>query len=157
WALAAAAGRRARTHAGEGGGRAASGRRTEGSVMGQAQERPGHRRGGGPHPADPGGAARVPGPAGAAVGGGGPPAGGGILEGDAALGALRGYAPAALRGRRVLELVAPEARDDLARRAATGGGEPYRTVGLHRDGTRLELELRARSVGYDGRTVRVTA
>jgi PAS domain S-box-containing protein len=125
--------------------------------MGQAEERPGRRREAARHQTDRTDAARFRALADAAFEGVALTEDGVILEVNAALGALLGYAPAALRGRPVLELVAPEARDELARRAATGGGEPYRTVGLHRDGTRLELELRARSMRYDQRTVRVTA
>ncbi|MBA2619507.1 MAG: PAS domain S-box protein [Rubrobacter sp.] len=83
--------------------------------------------------------------------------GGEILEANRALTGMFGYTLAELVGRSALEFVAPEHRDLVRRKIATDDEEPYEIVGLRKDGTRLDLEVRGRAYSYHGRSVRVTA
>jgi diguanylate cyclase (GGDEF)-like protein/PAS domain S-box-containing protein len=80
-----------------------------------------------------------------------------ILEANLALTDVFGYASAELVGRSALEFVAPEHRDKVRRKIASGDEEPYEIVGIRKDGTRIDLEVRGRAYSYRGRSVRVTA
>jgi diguanylate cyclase (GGDEF)-like protein/PAS domain S-box-containing protein len=80
-----------------------------------------------------------------------------ILEANRALIDMFGYGTAELVGRSALEFVAPEHRDLVRRNIASGAEDPYEIVGVRKDGTRLDLEVRGRAYSYRGRDVRVTA
>jgi diguanylate cyclase (GGDEF)-like protein/PAS domain S-box-containing protein len=80
-----------------------------------------------------------------------------ILEANRALTDMFGYSLAELVGRSALEFVAPEHRDLVRRKIASGAEEPYEVIGVRKDGTRLDLEVRGRAYSYRGRDVRVTA
>jgi diguanylate cyclase (GGDEF)-like protein/PAS domain S-box-containing protein len=80
-----------------------------------------------------------------------------ILEANRALTDMFGYSLAELVGRSALEFVAPEHRDLVRRKIASGAEEPYEVIGVRKDGTRLDLEVRGRTYSYRGRDVRVTA
>ena len=70
---------------------------------------------------------------------------------------LFGYPLNELIGRSVQDFVAPEDRDQVRTRASSGFEGPYQHVALRADGSRFPVEVRARSIPYRGRTVRVTA
>ena len=80
-----------------------------------------------------------------------------ILEANRALIDMFGYSTAEIVGRSALEFVAPEHRDLVRGQIAFGSEEPYEIVGVRKDGTRLDLEVRGRAYSYRGRDVRVTA
>jgi diguanylate cyclase (GGDEF)-like protein/PAS domain S-box-containing protein len=80
-----------------------------------------------------------------------------ILEANRALTDMLGYEVTELVGRSALEFVAPEYRDLVRQKIASGAEEPYEIVGVRKDGTMLDLEVRGRAFSYQGRTVRVTA
>ena len=80
-----------------------------------------------------------------------------ILEANRALTDMFGYSLAEVVGRTTLEFVAPEHRDLVRRKVASGDEEPYEAAGVRKDGTRLDLEVRGRAFSYRGRRVRVTA
>ncbi|WP_166177359.1 PAS domain-containing protein [Rubrobacter tropicus] len=83
--------------------------------------------------------------------------GGVILEANRALTEMFGYALAEPVGRSALEFVVPEHRDLARRKIASGSEDPYDLVGVRKDGTRIDLEVRGRAYSYRGRSVRVTA
>jgi diguanylate cyclase (GGDEF)-like protein/PAS domain S-box-containing protein len=80
-----------------------------------------------------------------------------VLEANRALTDMLGYEQEELVGRSALEFVAPEHRDMVRRKIASEDEEPYEIVGLRKDGTLLDLEVRGRAFSYQGRSVRVTA
>ncbi|MBA3790621.1 MAG: PAS domain S-box protein [Rubrobacter sp.] len=80
-----------------------------------------------------------------------------ILEANRALTDMMGYELAEMVGRSVLEFVAPEHRDLVRRKIASGDEAPYEIVGVREDGTHLDLEVRGEAYSYQGRSVRVTA
>jgi len=83
--------------------------------------------------------------------------GGMILEANQALLDIFGYTLSEMVGRSVLEFVVPNDRDQVRQNILSGFEEPYEIVGLRKDGTRLELEVRGKAFSYRGRVVRVTA
>ena len=83
--------------------------------------------------------------------------GGDILEANRALTDMLGYELAEVVGRSALEFVAPEHRDLVRGKIASGAEEPYEIVGVRKDGARIDLEVRGRAFSYRGRSVRVTA
>jgi PAS domain S-box-containing protein len=62
-----------------------------------------------------------------------------------------------LLGRAVIEFVAPEHRGMVLERIRGRSEEPYTHLALRADGTRFPVEVRARSIPFEGRTARVTA
>jgi diguanylate cyclase (GGDEF)-like protein/PAS domain S-box-containing protein len=80
-----------------------------------------------------------------------------ILEANRALTDMLGYELEEMVGRSALEFVVPECRDLVRRKIATGAEEPYEIVGVRKDGSVLDLEVRGRAFTYRGRNVRVTA
>ena len=80
-----------------------------------------------------------------------------ILEANRALTDMLGYALTELVGRSALEFIAPEHRDLVRQKIAFRAEDPYEIVGIRKDGTRLDLEVRGRAFSYQGRSVRVTA
>ena len=83
--------------------------------------------------------------------------GGEILEANRALTDMLGYETMELFGRSALEFVAPEHRDLVRNKFASGAEDPYEIIGVRKDGTLLDLEVRGRAFSYQGRSVRVTA
>jgi diguanylate cyclase (GGDEF)-like protein/PAS domain S-box-containing protein len=79
------------------------------------------------------------------------------MEANRALIDMFGYEPSDVGGRSIVEFVAPEHRDLVREKVASGTEEPYETVGIRKDGTPFDLEVRGRAYRYRGRTVRVTA
>ncbi len=79
-----------------------------------------------------------------------------ILAVNTAFAEMLGYRPEELVGMQPLELAAPESRELIAHKIASGDEQPYEAIGLRRDGSRLVAELCARSFVFEGRKVRVT-
>ena len=80
-----------------------------------------------------------------------------IIEANEALAEMFGYGMAEVIGRSALELAAPESRELIRKNIALGHEVPYEAVGLRKDGSRFEAELRGRPFRYKGRAVRATA
>lgn len=80
-----------------------------------------------------------------------------VLAVNQRLADVLGYGVDELVGRRVLDFVAEEDRATLAARVAGGEGEqePMRLTCLHRDGSRVRVELQSRLVEWEGRPTRV--
>jgi diguanylate cyclase (GGDEF)-like protein/PAS domain S-box-containing protein len=80
-----------------------------------------------------------------------------ILEVNRALTNMLGYELPEMIGRSALEFVAPDHQDLVRQKVASGAEEPYEIIGVRKDGTLLDLEVRGRAFSYRGLTVRVTA
>ena len=80
-----------------------------------------------------------------------------ILEANRALIDMFGYSHSEVIGRSTLEFAAPEHRDLVRQKIASGDEEPYEAAGVRKDGTRIDLELRGKAYSYRGRSVRITA
>jgi PAS domain S-box-containing protein len=80
-----------------------------------------------------------------------------MLDTSDQLAHMLGYTPGDLVGMNVLELVAPESHETVARHIASGSSEAYEHVALRRDGSRIRVEVRGRTVSYEGRDLRLTA
>lgn len=80
-----------------------------------------------------------------------------LIEANQAVADKFGYEPAELLRISALDLVAPEAREAVWQHIASGSEERCEAVGLHKNGTRLFLELRGRSATYAGRAVHIMA
>lgn len=80
-----------------------------------------------------------------------------ILYSNQVMATLYGYEPQELAGKPILDLVAPESRDLVAQHLQTGTEKPYEGVALRKDGSTFPYEVRAKSIPYDGRQVRVAA
>ena len=80
-----------------------------------------------------------------------------VLAVNQRLADVLGYPVDDLVGRKVLDFVAEEDRTTLAARVAGGEGEqePMRLTCLHRDGSRVRVELQSRLVEWEGRPTRV--
>jgi PAS domain S-box-containing protein len=80
-----------------------------------------------------------------------------IIDANPAFAAMFGRDPAAVPGLGVFEIIAPEERAPVAERVAAPGGELYETIGLRGDGTRVQLEVRARPLPWGDGAARVAA
>jgi PAS domain S-box-containing protein len=78
-----------------------------------------------------------------------------ILEANQAFCALFGVAMEDALGGNLWSFVAPEAREEARRRAQEDHSSRYESTGLRPDGSRLSIEIRARSIDYRGRRLRV--
>lgn len=83
--------------------------------------------------------------------------GGRIVDVNQALCELGGYAWHELVGRDGFELIAPEYRELVYRNLLAEYARPYEIECLRRDGTRLPVELQARSFPFRGQVQRVVA
>ncbi len=79
-----------------------------------------------------------------------------VLEANRALLDMFGYEHSEVLGKSALELIAPEYRA-LTQRILSGYEEPFEVVALKKDGTPIDLEIRASMLTYQGRSARVTA
>jgi diguanylate cyclase (GGDEF)-like protein/PAS domain S-box-containing protein len=80
-----------------------------------------------------------------------------ILEANRALTDMLGYEASEVVGRSAVEFIAPEHRELVRQKIASGNEESYEIIGVSKDGTLLDLEVRGRAYSYQGRKVRVTA
>jgi PAS domain S-box-containing protein len=69
---------------------------------------------------------------------------------------LMGYRYDEVVGRRVLEFVAPECRDAVRNNIQMGYERPYESVGIHKDGGRIEVELTGKVMPFAGASHRMT-
>jgi PAS domain S-box-containing protein len=70
---------------------------------------------------------------------------------------ILGAPPAALLGRSVLDFVAADSRETVARHFRAGSEAPYEHEVLRPDGTRVPVEVQAKNTTIGGRNLRVTA
>jgi PAS domain S-box-containing protein len=80
-----------------------------------------------------------------------------VLAVNHQLAGMLGYAPDELIGTDEIRFVAPEARDLVLRHMRAGCELPYEHLALRRDGSVFPVEVRARTVPYQGRAIRVAA
>jgi len=80
-----------------------------------------------------------------------------FVDGNEQLASMLGGRLADLMGRPVQDFVAPEDRERVRSRVAAGQEEPYQHLALRSDGSFFPVEVRARSLPYRSRTVRVSA
>jgi PAS domain S-box-containing protein len=62
-----------------------------------------------------------------------------------------------LKGKRVIEMVAPEHRKLVTENIRSGHEGPYEHKGIRKDGSLIDLEIQGRNVIYKGRKMRLTA
>jgi PAS domain S-box-containing protein len=80
-----------------------------------------------------------------------------VVDANPQLAALLGYELREIIGRPVSEFVAPESQALVRARIEAAAEEPYEHVLLRKDGSRIDVESRARTVPMGGRPIRVTA
>lgn len=80
-----------------------------------------------------------------------------VVDANEQLASMLGCTVAQMVGRPVADFIAPEDRDLVRERGARMDEVPYEHALLRTDGSRVPVEVRARSLPYQGRTVRVTA
>lgn len=80
-----------------------------------------------------------------------------VLEANPALAHLLGTTPERMAGESLFHWVAPESREDVQAYLRRAVEAPYELLGLREDGHRLQLEVLARGVEYQGRRVRLVA
>ncbi len=83
--------------------------------------------------------------------------GGEILETNRSFAEMFGYEPSEVYGMSVTDFAAPESREAVRRNISSGAEAPYEAVGLRKDGTTFDAEVRGRVSLYQGSAVRVTA
>src|SRR5918997_7169791 len=74
-----------------------------------------------------------------------------ILETNRAFAEMFGYEVSEVSGMSALELKAPEVRDEVWRKMSSGFSEPYESVGLKKDGTTFDIEIRGKTAWYGDR------
>jgi PAS domain S-box-containing protein len=67
------------------------------------------------------------------------------------------YGPDEVIGKKPEDFVAPECREAVRQKVLSGFDQTYRTTGLRKDGSRIDLEVTGKTVRRDGETVRITA
>jgi PAS domain S-box-containing protein len=80
-----------------------------------------------------------------------------IVDVNHALCELGGYAWHELVGQDAFSFIAPESQETVYRTLLTEFDKPYEIVGIRRDGSRVPLEVRARSFPFRGQSLRVVA
>src|SRR5262249_7941060 len=76
-----------------------------------------------------------------------------FVDGNEQLASMLGCRLSDLMGRAVQEFVAPEDRELVRSRVASGLEGAYQHLALRRDGSRFPVEVRARALPHRGRTV----
>ena len=80
-----------------------------------------------------------------------------VLEANPAFARMFGWAPETIVGLHAAELVDPVSLPMLAERLKNQTDEPYELLGRRRDGSTFHARIVARSVPYNGKTLRVVA
>jgi PAS domain S-box-containing protein len=80
-----------------------------------------------------------------------------VTDANQQLAALLGYEVREIIGRPVRDFVAPESLDVVTAHIRAGSEESYEHLLLRKDGSRLDVEARARTVPFEGRQILVTA
>lgn len=70
---------------------------------------------------------------------------------------MLGYEPEEIVGLTAWNFLGPESHDLVREKIRQGSEEPYEAVGIRKDGTRIDVEIRGRATTYQGRPVRVVA
>ena len=84
--------------------------------------------------------------------------GGVVIDANPAIARMFGYEVSELIGRNVLQLIAaPESLPTLLEQMRKRSTEAYEVVGIRRDGSRLDVEISAREIMYNGARARVAA
>src|SRR5204862_2261818 len=83
--------------------------------------------------------------------------GGKIIDVNDQLVRLLGYSRQEMLGQDVLLMIAPESRLLVQEAMRSGQEGPYEPLGLRKDGTVFESEVRAKTLLWGGRPVRVSA
>ena len=80
-----------------------------------------------------------------------------VVDANVQLAEMLGYHVSDLVGRRGIDFVAPESRDMVAQKMQSGAEEPYEYLALKENGQKFPVEVRARHLPFNGRTLRVAA
>jgi PAS domain S-box-containing protein len=81
-----------------------------------------------------------------------------VIDANPALGRMFGYDLSEVLGANAVDLLAaPESRETLIEKMAKRDPGPYEVTGLRKDGSRLDVEITARTLNYSGTSVRVGA
>ncbi|MFP6749225.1 MAG: PAS domain S-box protein [Alphaproteobacteria bacterium] len=78
-----------------------------------------------------------------------------VVEVNQAYAEMFGYTGSELVGTPVLEILAPEVRQGGVDRMARNESYTYESIGIRKDGGRLPIEIKAKSIVYKGRQMRV--
>ncbi|MFQ5824810.1 MAG: PAS domain S-box protein [bacterium] len=82
---------------------------------------------------------------------------GNILEVNKNFAEMFGYELNEVIGMHALDFTAQESRDLVLKNIVSGYEKPYEVVGLRKDGSTFQIEVRGKAISYQGRVVRVTA
>src|SRR5690348_6462717 len=74
-----------------------------------------------------------------------------VAEANDAFSRLFGYAPGGAPGRSLLDFIAPESRDAVARQITLATEKPYDARGRRKDGSTFDIELTIRRIMFQGR------
>ncbi len=80
-----------------------------------------------------------------------------ILDANGAYAKMLGYEGAEVIGMRVMDMVAPQSRDQVEDILASRDERLYEPLGLRKDGTTFPAEVRGKAMRYRGQTARVVA
>jgi PAS domain S-box-containing protein len=80
-----------------------------------------------------------------------------IIQANEQMAQMLGYALNELIGKSVMDVVAPESREEVLEHIRLSDDRPYEHLALRQDGTHFPVEARGRLRSYKGRMVRVTA
>jgi len=80
-----------------------------------------------------------------------------MVDANPQLATMLGYEVAHLLGREVTQFVAPESLAEVEKRIRSNDEGPYEHLALRRDGKRIPVEVRARSIQIAGRPMRISA
>ncbi len=80
-----------------------------------------------------------------------------ILDVNPATTDIFGYAREETIGRNLLEFVAPESVEEVRKNMQTGGEGPYEVIVLKKDGSRIPVEVHAKTIQRKGRSTRIVA
>jgi PAS domain S-box-containing protein/putative nucleotidyltransferase with HDIG domain len=80
-----------------------------------------------------------------------------VIDCNEQLATILGYEQSEIVGLEVNKFVAPESLGIVLEHIKSGSEEPYEHLSLRKDGTKFPVEIRAKSIPFKGRQVRVTA
>jgi PAS domain S-box-containing protein/putative nucleotidyltransferase with HDIG domain len=80
-----------------------------------------------------------------------------VIDCNEQLATMLGYEQSEMIGLEVNKFVAPESLAIVLKHIQSGSEEPYEHLSLRKDGTKFPVEIRAKSIPFKGRQVRVTA
>jgi PAS domain S-box-containing protein len=83
--------------------------------------------------------------------------GGRIVDTNARLAEMFGYAPGELVGFNVIDAVAPQDRERVANHIRSGSPEAYEHLAIRKDGTKIQVQVQGRMMPFRGANVRITA